>query len=79
MSEVRKRLGECREEYGQVERQLRHALMRAEAIGDLPVPPGKRRLKADIIDRYNDDIDALSARLWALESEIEDLEGSPWR
>ena len=53
--------------------------MRAEAIGDLPVPPGKRRLKADIIDRYNDDIDALSARLWALESEIEDLEGSPWR
>ena len=74
MSEkIRRRLNEAQEQLSLLCRDLRHAIQRAEELGDRQVPAHNRELKRDIIDRYNDDIYAMSERKWALESEIEDL------
>lgn len=71
--ETRRRLNEAQEQLSLLCRDLQHAIQRAEELGDREVPAWNRQRKRDIIDRYNDDIYAMSKRKWALESEIEDL------
>lgn len=63
-----------RQELERVERDLQHALKRAEEIGEREVPERLMQTKRDIIDRYNDDIYALSQLRWELEQALEKAE-----
>ena len=65
-------------ELGRVDRELEHALARAEEIGDKTVPDYMKGMKAEIIDRYNDDIYALSQLRYELEQAIEEA-GRIWQ
>ncbi len=74
MSEqMRRRFDEAQEELARALWWQRHMIERAEELGGRRVPEGLRRTKAAFIDRCNAEIDSLSGRIWALESEIEDL------
>ena len=59
-------------ELKRVDMELEHALARSEEIGDREVPEYKKGLKAEIIDRYNDDIYALSQLRYELQQAVEE-------
>ena len=65
-------------ELKRVDMELEHALARSEEIGDRVVPEHMRGIKAEIIDRYNDDIYALSQLRYELEQAIEEMGAGTW-
>ena len=73
MNDLQKRMLTVKRELNETDAKLQRACERAEAIGDRHVRPEAEALKGQIIDRYNDDIAALSQRRWELTQELEEL------
>ena len=71
-----KKLKELRQELSIAERELARVRRRRDEIATMIIPAGREALRAELLERYDEDVGECERKVWALESELDDARDS---